>query len=108
MNEYDPNRFECCDTRLPIKMNYCPNCGTKIPRRVDTQVEIDERLRLSKYRAAQGRLNNAQWRLAQFKHRVACGHMEDDEVMELPERLKYHLDQIEIERRSVMKFSKRN
>lgn len=37
MHEYTANRFECCDARLPFKFNYCPTCGSRIPKVEDTE-----------------------------------------------------------------------
>lgn len=70
MNEYDPNRWECCDSRLPSKFNYCPNCGEIIPKRPDTAHDIAERKRLANLRGASTRLQSLRMELLRIVGRT--------------------------------------
>lgn len=63
MIEYTPNRYLCCDARLPLVFNYCPNCGSEVPRRPDTQEDIDERKRLSVIKGCQTRIEGLKERI---------------------------------------------
>jgi hypothetical protein len=90
MTEYLPNRFECCDTRLALAFTFCPYCGAKIPRRVDTPADEAARKRLIRQKMIAGQATSNEEHARELERRIAEGLVAPAHEAEVRQNIAWH------------------